>query len=93
MPAAAAFGFAVHVSTPLGLPVPDVIVNVTLATLVVTVLPSASWIVTFGCVVHATPPVPPLGCCVNANCTAAPAFTLNAALTALVKPALEAVSL
>ena len=65
---------------------PAVIANVTLAVLVVTVLSNASWIATFGCVAHATPPVPPLGCCVNPNFTAAPAVTLNVLLIALVSP-------
>ena len=82
-----------QVNAAPGVPVPGVIANVTLAALVVTVFPSASWIVTFGCVVHATPPVPPPGCCVNANCAAAPAVTLNVLLVALVSPVLDAVSL
>ena len=68
------------------------IANVTLAVLVVTVLPSASWIATFGWVVQATPPVPPLGCWVKPTCTAAPAVTLNVLLVALVSPELEATS-
>ena len=61
MPEAAALGFAVQVRAAPVVPVPGVIVSVTLAVLVVTVLPSASWIATFGCVVQATPPVPPPG--------------------------------
>ena len=90
-PETAASGLVVQLNTPLGFPVPDVIANVTLAELVVTVFPNASWIATFGCVAHATPPVPLLGCCVNPNCAAAPAVTLNVLLVALVKPVLEAV--
>ena len=82
-----------QVSTAPGVPVPGVIANVTLAVLVVTVLPKASWIATFGCVAHATPPVPPLGCWVKPSFAAAPAVTLNALLVALVRPVLEAVSL
>ena len=66
-PDTAALGLAVHVSTPLELPVPGVIARVTLAVLVVTVLPSASWIATLGCVGQFTPPVPPLGCWVKPN--------------------------
>ena len=66
---------------------PAVIANVTLAELVVTVLSNASWIVTFGCVVHATPPVPPPGCCVNRNFAAAPAVTLTEAVPVLVSSA------
>ena len=74
-------------------PVPEVIERVTEAELEVTVLPSASWIATLGWVVHATPPVPPLGCWVKPSCTAAPGLTLKAALAALARPVLEAVSL
>ena len=90
-PDAAAFGFAVQVNVPLGLPVPDVIASVMLAELVVTTLPSASSTLTFGCVAHAVPPVPPLGCCVNTSCVAVPAVTLKVPLTALVRPADAAV--
>ena len=71
---------------------PLVIATVTLAVLVVTVLPNASWIATFGCVVQATPPVPPLGCWVKPSFTAGPAVTLNVLLVALVSPELDAVS-
>ena len=74
-PDAAALGLAVHVSTAPEVPVPPVMAKVTLALLVVTVLPSASWIATFGCVIQATPPVPPLGCWVKLSCAAAPGVT------------------
>ena len=45
----------------LRLPVAGVIANVTLAELVVTVFPDASWIATFGWVVHADSPRPAIG--------------------------------
>ena len=87
-PETAVLGFAVHVSAAPDVPVPEVIAKVTLALLVVTVFPYASWIATFGCVVHATPPVPPPGCVVYPSCEAAPAVTLNVLLVALVSPVL-----
>ena len=92
-PEAAALGLAVQVSAAPLVPVPEVIERVTEAELEVTVLPSASWIASVGWVAHTTPPVPPLGCWVKPSCTAAPGLTLKAALAALVRPVLEAVSL
>ena len=61
MPELAALGFVVQVNTAPAVPVPAVIDKVTLAELVVTVFPKASWTATFGWTVHATPPVPPFG--------------------------------
>ena len=89
-PATAAFGFVVQVRTAPDVPVPVVIVSVTLATLVVTVFPNASWTVTFGCVDHAVLYTPPLGCWVNASRAALPAVTLKVLLVALVSPELDA---
>ena len=71
-----ACGFAVHVSTAPHVPVPAVIASVTDATLDVTVFPNASCTVTFGCVAHTTPPLPPVVCCVTASLFAAPGFTV-----------------
>src|SRR6476619_5773601 len=84
MPAAAALGLAVQVSTAPAVPVAGVIANVTFAELVVIVLPDASWIVTFGWVVHATAKVPPFGCCANATFAAAPTVTFTEAVPVLV---------
>ena len=86
-------GLAVQVSTAPDVPVPDVIVSVTLAELVVIVLPNASCTVTFGCVAHAAPAAPPPGWVVNASFEAVPTVTLNVLLTALVRPVLVIVSL
>ncbi|MET0420450.1 MAG: hypothetical protein ABW073_01980, partial [Acidimicrobiia bacterium] len=74
------------------MPVSEVIVNVTLAVLDVTVLPNASCTVTFGCTDHAVLRTPPFGCCVNATDDAAAALTVNVDLVALVSPALDATS-
>ena len=49
----------------------------------VTVFPSASCTVTFGCVPNATPPVELLGCWVKTSFAGVPALMLNAALVAL----------
>src|SRR4249920_804424 len=84
MPAAAALGLAVQVSTAPAVPVAGVIASVTLAELVVMVFPDASWMVTFGWVAHATPPVPPVVCCVNVTLAAAPTVTFTAAVPVLV---------
>src|SRR5947207_2292168 len=54
------------------------IVRVTLEESVVTVLPPASWTVTFGWVVKAVPPVAPAGCWLTASLVAVPTVTLNA---------------
>src|SRR2546430_6848902 len=82
-PEAAAFGFVVQVNTPIGFPVPDVIAKVTLAELVVTVLPNDRWITPLNCVANDTPHAP-LPCrWVKANCVAAPAVTVHAPLVAL----------
>jgi len=48
--------------------------------------------VTLGCVARATPPVDPLGCCVNASCAAGPTATTNEELTAEVRAPSVAVS-
>ena len=89
MPATAVRGFTVHVSAAPEVPVPEVIAAVTAAVLVVIVFPNASWIVTFGWTVHATPPVPPAVCVVTASFAAGPTVMLNTALVALVSPVLE----
>jgi hypothetical protein len=89
-PDTVASGFVVHVNVAPAVPVPAVIDNDTLAELVVTVFPNPSWIATLGWIVHATPPVPPLGCSVNPTCTAGPADTVNTPLVTLVSPVLDA---
>src|SRR5205809_64704 len=80
-----ATAFAVRVPdsapVPAGLGVPGVIDNVTALVSLVTVWPIESWIVTFGCVVKAEPPVAPAGEVVNASLLATP-MTLSAALMA-----------
>src|SRR5947207_10835949 len=86
-----ATAFAVRVPdsapVPAGLGVPGVIDNVTALVSLVTVWPIESWIVTFGCVVKAEPPVAPAGEVVNASLLATP-MTLSAALMAgvIVQP-------
>ena len=89
MPATAASGFAVHDNVP---PAGVVNANVTGLVSVVTVLPPRSRTVTLGCVARATPPVDPLGCCVNASCAAGPTATTNEELTAEVRAPSVAVS-
>ena len=64
--------------------VPLVIASVTGDVSEVTVLPSASCTVTFGCVANATPPVELLGCWVKASFAGVPALMLNDALVAAV---------
>ena len=92
IPATAVRGFTVHVSAAPEVPVPGVIAAVTAAVLVVIVFPNASWIVTFGWTVHATPPVPPVVCVVTASFAAGPTVMLNTALVALVSPVLDVMS-
>ena len=59
-------------------------VSVTLVVAAVTVLPSASWTATTGCVPRAVPPVPLLGWVVNASLAAAPAVIVKVLLVAEV---------
>jgi hypothetical protein len=69
-------------SAPAGV----VIASVTAVTLLVTVLPPASWIATTGWVPNAVPPVDALGEVVNANFVAAPTVIVNELLVAGVNP-------
>ena len=66
--------------------------SVTLLTLLVTVLPAASWTVTTGCVASAVPPVPLLGWVVNASLVAVPAVIAKLLLAADVTDVPVAVS-
>jgi hypothetical protein len=88
-PLAAALGLAVQVNDAL----PGVVkTRVTEAVLVVTVLPAASCTVTTGCVAIVVPPVPPLGCVVNASLVAAPGVIVKVVLVAEASDPLVAVS-
>ena len=88
-PEAAALGLAVQVRVaPAGV----VMVRVTEAALVVTVLPPASWTATTGWVANAMPPVEPEGLVVKASLVAGPTVMVKLALTALVSPLEVAVS-
>ena len=78
-----------QVSTAPAVPVPGVIASVTVVVLpapLVTVWPAASWTVTTGWVVKATPAVPPLGWVVKASFVAGPAEIVNVALSSLPPP-------
>ena len=68
------------------------IANVTLLLLVVITFPAASSTATVGCVPNATPPVEPLGCCVNANFAADPTVIVKLLLVAAVSDPSVAVS-
>ena len=88
-PATAFLGFAVQARVaPAGV----VMLRVTDAVLVVTVLPPASWTATTGWVAKAMPPVEPEGLVVKASLVAVPAVMVKLALTALVRPVAVAVS-
>src|ERR1017187_7167199 len=88
-PATAAFGFVVQARVaPAGV----VMVRVTDAPLVVTVLPPASWTATTGWLAKATPPVELDGLVVKANVLAAPAVMVTLPLVAEVSNPSVAVS-
>ena len=69
-----------------------VMLKVTGAVLVVTVLPPASWTLTTGWVAKATPPVELDGLVVKVSLVAEPTVMVKLALTALVSPLEAAVS-
>jgi hypothetical protein len=80
-PATAFVGFAEQARVaPAGV----VMVKVTGAPLVVTVLPPASWTATTGWLTKATPPVEPEGLVMKANVLAAPAVMVTLSLMAEV---------
>jgi len=82
-------GFVVQVRVaPAGV----VMVRVTEALLVVTVLPKTSWTATTGCVPKITPPVELAGFVVKVSLVAVPALMTKLVLTALVSPPAAAVS-
>ena len=82
-PATAAMGFVVQVNVaPAGV----VMVRLTEAVLLVTVLPPASWIATTGWVTKTVPPVAPDGLVAKASLVAVPTLIVKLALTALVRP-------
>ena len=91
-PLLAANGLVVHDKVAPLVPVPLVIANVTLLLLVVITFPAASSTATVGCVPNATPPVEPLGCCVNANFAADPTVIVKLLLVAAVSDPSVAVS-
>ena len=82
-PETADFGFVVQVNVaPAGV----VMVRLTEAVLLVTVLPPASWIATTGWVTKTVPPVAPDGLVAKASLVAVPTLIVKLALTALVRP-------
>jgi hypothetical protein len=82
-PETALLGFVVQARVaPAGV----VMLRVTEALPVVTVLPPASWTVTTGCVAKAVPPVEPDGLVVKASLVAGPIVMVKLVLTALVSP-------
>ena len=87
-PATAALGFAVQARVAVA----GARVRVTEATLVVTVLPPASWTVTTGCVANAVLMALPTGEVVKASLLAVPVVMVKPVLTALVSPLEAAVS-
>src|SRR5450631_571775 len=88
-PATAFVGFAVQARVaPAGV----VMVRVTGAVLVVTVLPPGSWTATTGWLAKGVPPVELEGLVVKASWVADPALTVKLVLTALVSPPEAAVS-
>ena len=87
-PATADFGFVVQVNVaPAGV----VMVRLTEAVLLVTVLPPASWIATTGWVAKTVPPVAPDGLVAKASLVAAPTLIVKLALTSAVRPVAVAV--
>ena len=89
-PATAAFEFAAQARIA---PAGEVMVKVTEAVLVVTVLPPASWTVTLGWVAKAVLTAVELdGLVVKASLVAGPAVMVKLVLTALVRPLAAAVS-
>ena len=82
-PETADFGLAVQVNVaPAGV----VMVRLTEAVLLVTVLPPASWTATTGWVTKTLPPVAPDGLVAKASLVPAPTLIVKLALTALVRP-------
>src|SRR5450631_125755 len=88
-PEAAVTGLVVQVRVA---PAAVVMVKVTGAELVVTVLAPASWTVTTGWVAKAVVLTAPDGLVVNASLVAGPTVMVKLVLTALVSPAAAAVS-
>ncbi len=91
-PLDAASGLVVQVSLAPEVPMPAVMVRVTLLESPDTTLPPASSMATDGCVDSALPPVPSPGCWVKTSCDAAPVSTLKAVLTPGVSELSVAVS-
>src|SRR5450631_2180227 len=88
-PEAALVGFAVQVrAAPAG----DVMLRLTKAVLVVTVLPPASWTATTGWAAKAMAPGEPAGLVVKASLVAEPVAMVKLVLTAVVRVPEVAVS-
>ena len=87
-PATAAMGFVVQAKVaPAGV----VMVRLTEAVLLVTVLPPASWTATTGWVTKTLPPVAPDGLVAKASLVAVPTVIVKLALTSAVRPVAVAV--